>query len=43
MMRMENADIPALIAAAVVILSWLGFGGILIVGRKGAAQIANEA
>jgi protein-S-isoprenylcysteine O-methyltransferase Ste14 len=41
-MRMENADVPALIAAAVVILSWLGFGGILIVGRKGAAQSATK-
>lgn len=37
-----KADTPALVALAVVALSWVGFGAILIVGKKGAARTAAK-
>lgn len=37
-----QADIPSLAAGNAVLLSWFGFGAILIVGRKGAAQAETK-
>jgi protein-S-isoprenylcysteine O-methyltransferase Ste14 len=37
-----NADVPAVVALVVVVLSWLGFGAILFVGKKGAARSARK-
>ena len=35
-------DIPSLVAGSAVLLSWFGFGAILIIGKRGAAQAETK-